>query len=129
MTGGNRWLLNRCYFILMFGIFFFHGLYHIKYNQIGKWLIRQHICIRAQYVYTVVVVSFTLQLFKRLITLSMYFLSRSLSCTKNCNPARINEDTKIEMECKINDQCSQVVWHIEDPRNDGQWPVSALKNQ
>uniref|UniRef100_A0A3B4YES0 Polycystic kidney disease protein 1-like 2 n=1 Tax=Seriola lalandi dorsalis TaxID=1841481 RepID=A0A3B4YES0_SERLL len=45
----------------------------------------------------------------------------SLTCTQSCGPVRSGRDAKIKMECRKNDVCSQVVWYIEDQRDDRFW--------
>ncbi|XP_071328687.1 polycystin-1-like protein 2 [Trachinotus anak] len=52
----------------------------------------------------------------------------SLSCTEGCDPEKKKKDAKIEMECKRNDICSNVVWNIEDPDDEANWPDEETKS-
>ncbi|XP_035813867.2 polycystic kidney disease protein 1-like 2 [Amphiprion ocellaris] len=43
----------------------------------------------------------------------------SLTCFEGCNQAEKSKDAKIKMEC--DGQCPEVLWNIEDPRDDKDW--------
>ncbi|XP_049449240.1 polycystic kidney disease protein 1-like 2 [Epinephelus fuscoguttatus] len=50
----------------------------------------------------------------------------NLTCTEGCNPIKKNKDAKIKMDCK-GQQCPQIVWNIEDLRDDKNWPAAKSK--
>ncbi|XP_071389094.1 polycystin-1-like protein 2 [Centroberyx affinis] len=51
------------------------------------------------------------------ITFMPKFIKNKLSCEAGCDPVNENTDVKIKLEC---DDC-QVVWNIEDPRQNNKW--------
>ncbi|KAL7385772.1 hypothetical protein ABVT39_028164 [Epinephelus coioides] len=51
----------------------------------------------------------------------------SLTCTEGCNPIKKNNDAKIKMDCK-GQQCPQIMWNIEDIRDDNNWPGDIEKD-
>ncbi|XP_068592767.1 polycystin-1-like protein 2 [Cebidichthys violaceus] len=52
----------------------------------------------------------------------------SLTCTEGCNPIKENTAAKMKMTCVGQTQCPQIVWNIEDPRDDKDWQDNEIKD-
>ncbi|KAM7407743.1 hypothetical protein PAMA_003475 [Pampus argenteus] len=48
----------------------------------------------------------------------------SFSCIEGCNSKNKNTDAKIRLECNMN--CPQIVWNIEDLRDETFWPAETI---